>query len=61
MSGFVTTPAERTLTFAYITNVAADVTLGDRGITAQNELAALLVSYPQGPSLDQLSPKPVHG
>ena len=30
---------ERTLTFAYITNVAADATLGERGINAQNELA----------------------
>jgi serine-type D-Ala-D-Ala carboxypeptidase/endopeptidase (penicillin-binding protein 4) len=61
MSGYVTTPTNRTLTFAYITNVAADVTLGDRGINAQNELASLLVSYPQAPSLDQLSPKPIQG
>jgi D-alanyl-D-alanine carboxypeptidase/D-alanyl-D-alanine-endopeptidase (penicillin-binding protein 4) len=61
MSGYVTTPSDRTLTFAYITNVAADVSLGERGIAAQNELASLLVSYPQAPSLDQLSPKPVQG
>ncbi|MEO5841515.1 MAG: D-alanyl-D-alanine carboxypeptidase/D-alanyl-D-alanine-endopeptidase [Acidimicrobiales bacterium] len=61
MSGYVTTTAERTLTFSYITNVASDVTLGERGINAQNELASLLVSYPQAPSLDQLSPKPLQG
>jgi D-alanyl-D-alanine carboxypeptidase/D-alanyl-D-alanine-endopeptidase (penicillin-binding protein 4) len=61
MSGYVTTTTNRTLTFAYITNVAADATLGDRGINAQNELASLLVSYPQAPSLDQLSPKPIQG
>ncbi|HUP74360.1 MAG TPA: D-alanyl-D-alanine carboxypeptidase/D-alanyl-D-alanine-endopeptidase [Acidimicrobiales bacterium] len=61
MSGYVTTPTDRTLTFAYITNVAADVTLGERGINAQNELASLLVSYPQAPPLDQLSPKPPQG
>ena len=61
MSGYITTTAQRTLTFSYITNVAADVTLGDRGINAQNELASLLVTYPQAPSLDQLSPKPVQG
>jgi D-alanyl-D-alanine carboxypeptidase/D-alanyl-D-alanine-endopeptidase (penicillin-binding protein 4) len=61
MSGYLTTAAQRTLTFAYIANVAADVTLGDRGINAQNELAAILATYPQAPSIDQLSPKPVQG
>jgi D-alanyl-D-alanine carboxypeptidase/D-alanyl-D-alanine-endopeptidase (penicillin-binding protein 4) len=61
MSGYVTTIAQRTLTFSYITNVATDVTLGERGINAQNELATLLVNYPQAPALDQLSPKPVQG
>ena len=61
MSGFVTTTTDRTLTFAYMTSVATDATLGERGINAQNELASLLVTYPQSPSLAQLSPKPVQG
>jgi serine-type D-Ala-D-Ala carboxypeptidase/endopeptidase (penicillin-binding protein 4) len=61
MSGYLTTPTLRTLTFSYITNVAPDVSLGDRGINAQNELAAVLATYPQAPSVDQLSPKPVQG
>jgi D-alanyl-D-alanine carboxypeptidase/D-alanyl-D-alanine-endopeptidase (penicillin-binding protein 4) len=61
MSGYLTTPANRTLTFAYITNVAPEVSLGERGINAQNELAAVLAAYPQAPSLDQLSPEPVRG
>jgi D-alanyl-D-alanine carboxypeptidase/D-alanyl-D-alanine-endopeptidase (penicillin-binding protein 4) len=61
MSGYVTTTAARTLTFSYITNTAADVALGERGINAQNELASLLVTYPQAPALEQLSPKPVQG
>ena len=61
MSGYLTTPTLRTLTFSYITNVAPDVSLGDRGINAQNELAAVLATYPQAPSVDQLSPKPLQG
>jgi D-alanyl-D-alanine carboxypeptidase/D-alanyl-D-alanine-endopeptidase (penicillin-binding protein 4) len=61
MSGYVTTTAARTLTFSYIANVAADASLGERGINAQNELASILVSYPQAPTLDQLSPKPIQG
>jgi len=61
MSGYVTTTAARTLTFSYIANVAADASLGERGINAQNEMASILVSYPQAPTLDQLSPKPIQG
>ena len=61
MSGYITTPAARTLTFAYIANVATDSALGERGINAQNELASLLATYPQAAPLDQLSPKPLPG
>jgi D-alanyl-D-alanine carboxypeptidase/D-alanyl-D-alanine-endopeptidase (penicillin-binding protein 4) len=61
MSGYLTTASDRTLTFAYIANTAPDVSLGERGINAQNELAVVLAAYPQAPSLDQLSPKPLEG
>jgi D-alanyl-D-alanine carboxypeptidase/D-alanyl-D-alanine-endopeptidase (penicillin-binding protein 4) len=61
MSGYLTTGSQRTLTFAYIANVSPDASLGERGINAQNELAAVLAAYPQAPSLDQLSPKPMQG
>lgn len=57
MAGVVDTPAGRRLAFAVISN--GDLPFEIRDL--QEEVVLALLSYPAGPSVEALSPRPVVG
>ncbi len=54
LSGFVSTSGDRELVFAYVAN---DEFIDADEINIQNDLADALMSYPEGPALDELGPQ----
>jgi D-alanyl-D-alanine carboxypeptidase/D-alanyl-D-alanine-endopeptidase (penicillin-binding protein 4) len=59
LAGFVDTTPGAKLTFSFIVNTSGDLHVGQADLDRQEELAAILVRYPEGPALDDLSPVPV--
>jgi D-alanyl-D-alanine carboxypeptidase/D-alanyl-D-alanine-endopeptidase (penicillin-binding protein 4) len=59
LAGFVETASGASLTFAFIANLEGDARVGEEDFARQDELAAILVRYPEGPSLEELGPQPV--
>jgi D-alanyl-D-alanine carboxypeptidase/D-alanyl-D-alanine-endopeptidase (penicillin-binding protein 4) len=59
LAGFLdTTPGAR-VTFAFIANLEPGDVVAADDLGRQDELAAVLARYPEGPSLDELGPQPV--
>lgn len=58
LAGYLETPGGAGLTFSFIVNLAPDDRVGDDDLVRQDELAAVLARYPEGPSLDVLGPQP---
>ena len=59
LAGFLDTPPGATLTFSYIVNLVPPDVVDADDLALQDELAGILVRYPEGPSLEELSPQPV--
>ena len=57
LAGFVDTVPGGTLTFSFIANLEGDQRVGEEDLARQEELAAILVRYPEGPSLELLGPQ----
>jgi D-alanyl-D-alanine carboxypeptidase/D-alanyl-D-alanine-endopeptidase (penicillin-binding protein 4) len=58
LAGFVDTIPGTSLSFAYIANLGAGDVVDAPDLALQDELAALLVRYPEGPPLGELAPRP---
>lgn len=58
LAGFVQTAPGATLTFSFIVNLADDDVVDGPDLAVQDELADLLVRYPEGPPLAELAPRP---
>jgi D-alanyl-D-alanine carboxypeptidase/D-alanyl-D-alanine-endopeptidase (penicillin-binding protein 4) len=56
LAGFVDTLPGASLTFAYIANLAEGDVVDEGDLALQDELADILVRYPEGPPLDSLGP-----
>jgi D-alanyl-D-alanine carboxypeptidase/D-alanyl-D-alanine-endopeptidase (penicillin-binding protein 4) len=58
LAGFVQTLPGAELTFSFIANLQPGDVVDEADLALQDQLADLLVHYPQGPALDELSPRP---
>jgi D-alanyl-D-alanine carboxypeptidase/D-alanyl-D-alanine-endopeptidase (penicillin-binding protein 4) len=59
LAGFVDSPNGPTLTFSFIINRAAPDRITSADVNLDDKIAELLTTYPQGPSLESVGPKPV--
>jgi len=59
LAGVLDTAGGADLTFSFIVNLPAGQFVGPADLARQDELAAILDRYPEGPSLDELGPQPV--
>ncbi|MGH9185712.1 MAG: D-alanyl-D-alanine carboxypeptidase/D-alanyl-D-alanine endopeptidase, partial [Acidimicrobiales bacterium] len=59
LAGFVDTLPGARITFSFIVNLPPGERVGEDDLVLQDELAAILVGYPQGPVLADLGPKPL--
>jgi D-alanyl-D-alanine carboxypeptidase/D-alanyl-D-alanine-endopeptidase (penicillin-binding protein 4) len=59
LAGFVDTIPGSSLTFSFLVNLEGDDRVDEDDLARQDELAAILVRYPEGPSLDELGPRPI--
>jgi serine-type D-Ala-D-Ala carboxypeptidase/endopeptidase (penicillin-binding protein 4) len=57
LAGFVDTLGGAEVTFSWIVNAEGDDLVDGSDLAIQDDLAQILVSYPQGPPLDQLGPR----
>ena len=57
LAGFVDTLAGSRLTFSWIVNLDGDDVVDEGDLAIQDDLAEVLVSYPQGPALAELGPR----
>lgn len=59
LAGFVHTAPGATLTFSFIVNLEGGGVVGDDDLARQDELAAILLRYPEGPPIESLGPLPL--
>jgi D-alanyl-D-alanine carboxypeptidase/D-alanyl-D-alanine-endopeptidase (penicillin-binding protein 4) len=58
LAGFLATDPGARVTFSFVVNLAPDDRVDDADLALQEELALLLLRYPEGPPLDALGPLP---
>lgn len=59
LAGYLTTVPGADVTFSYVANLVPPDVVDDGDLALQDELAAILARYPEGPSLEELGPQPV--
>lgn len=57
LAGYLATTRGADVVFTYIVNLPAGSVVGEGELALQDELAATLAAYPEGPSLDELGPR----
>ena len=58
LAGYIDTVPGATLSFTYLLNVTAPTKVTADDVALQDELGAILVTYPEGPNLEALGPVP---
>jgi D-alanyl-D-alanine carboxypeptidase/D-alanyl-D-alanine-endopeptidase (penicillin-binding protein 4) len=58
LAGYIDTVPGATLSFTYLLNVTAPTKVTADDVALQEELGAILVTYPEGPNLEALGPVP---
>lgn len=58
LAGFLATDPGAQVTFAFVVNLAPEERVDDADLALQEELALILLRYPEGPPLDALGPLP---